>query len=697
MSTDILYEYYLLDGSNNFLSPDGGYGEKPYIDCVENWQDQAFEFTRHKTYHGIFNSIIAPLKFHGILAENIRLAYRASGVNADLQLEIRMKDTTSQRFVFVDRLAFQWSSYKEVFDGIECELTSGGLTSYIEANESKSYDLSYQKAEKVDVEIAGMWLYGYQEWLVSNFVDNAETDAYWAKKYIPLSIYDKNTEYSEISAYLNVGKVITYASVTEKNQLLIVVNRNGNYLFSGGFAAYYKNSAASADNVRLQLYAVVKQSIDSNVTVSATLLWQDPNTLAPGSDRNIYIQYQDIAVAAQAGQAIEVYLADKVTSPVVGRNGFSYAIGDADYFRVDTRFQLPAITVQGLRYYGALQQLVYKMTEDKYTLSYSDYMHGAFKERDMIARDVILTSDTAMRGDTFQWLTLNFEEAIKDLQSRAAIGVGIKNNGVYISVLSEFYQKDTVISDIGEVANLVIEPASDRIFNKLILGYDFDDTEDGNAQFAFNIPVEWGSSIKQKFEELDTKSNFIADPFAIIKVVAETLQKDTNDRKTATDNVYALYISPNPSSGKYGLLRPGAYTGFPFDMNPFNWPLSPKRSLDRKATEVHSNLFKTGTTLELTTRNRVLPASSTYSSGLVEEYSSPYDFSYAPLLYKPEYFTFDAKKLPNNFIYLLQQNKYGVIRFSYLGAVYEGFVIELTVKGREGARFKLLSSPKNNT
>ncbi|WP_180267838.1 hypothetical protein, partial [Nostoc linckia] len=554
----------------------------------------------------------------------------------------------------------------------------------------------YQQSEKVDVEIAGMWLYGYQEWLISNFVDNDKTDAYWAKKYIPLSIYDKNTEYSEISAYPNTGKVITYASVAQKNQLLIVVNRSGNYLFSGGFAAYYKNSAASADNVRLQLYAVVKQSIDSNVTVSATLLWQDPNTLAPGSDRNIYIQYQDIAVAAESGQAIEVYLADKVTSPVVGRNGFSYAIGDADYFRVDTRFQLPAVTVRGLRYFGALRQLVYKMTENKYTIAPSNYLSGDYKERDMIVRDVVVTSDTALRGDANQWINMNFEEAIKDLQSRASIGVGVVNNGVYIAPMVEFYRKDLLIADIGEVANLVIEPIADKIFNKLILGYEFDDTDNGNAQFAFNTPVEWGSSIKQKFEELDAKSNYIADPFPIVEKVNESLQKDTNKRDNATDNVYLLYVSPRPTSGKYGLLRPGAYTGFPFPMNPFNWPLSPRRSLDRKVSEIHSILYKTGNSLELNKRFRVLPTSSTYSSGLVEEYTSPYDFSYAPLLFKPQYFTFDAKKLPNNFIYLLEQNKYGVLRFSFDGVVYEGFIVELTVKGREGAKFKLLSSPNNN-
>lgn len=695
MSTAIIYQIFLRKNATEYYSPDGSTGRKPFLDCIENMQEINIGLSRHDKYEGVFIAVTAPLIFHGRAAQVIEAEFDSNFINAYIEIEIEMRKSTDMRFYPAGVFSPDWKTFKKVSHGVECELIESGVVRYLDANESTLYRIGMTEGfAATGVVMDGIGLSGYQEWVLANFKQDLYANAYMDKSYIPFGMSNNSSSYSEISAYQNLPKGISkILPIAETNQPLIGINYNNTLTFSGDFFAYYAVEASSSRPVTLKLYASVKASPSSTTPLSEVVLWSDPaGAVTAGNDRVVNIIIPNVSVTAAQGNILELYLGDNTYSS--GTPNFKYTIDGNGYLRVDTSFKLPQTIVLGKRYGQTFNLLVQKMTEYKYTADAPILNDPNYTSWDYRPYRTIITSDNALRGDNVQFITVSMDSMYKDLSSRDNLGLGVENNKIIIRDLYSFYQKDLLIADLGSVDNCEISPESDKIFNNLTIGFDKEADNDINDIYTFCDAQEYKSKVRDKFGDWDLKSDFVADMNEIEKGRSARDQKNSNNTSTDNSTNYLLAISNVPVSGNYLLYRPGTWTGFPTGKNPYNLPLSPTRSLFRKLAEVRSRLYKIPETLTFQAKTKNVVITSNLGAGSVTEGVDIY-YNVVNPLYQPIYFEFDCKNIPKNFLYLLQNNRYGVIRFNWKGRNYDGFIMEVGVKGKDVSKFKLLSSPNN--
>lgn len=681
MSTDILYEIYLRQNAGNYFN-----SGNPYTGAIANTSEINIGYERDKEYRGIFRKITAPLIFHGQAADDIQATFNNGFVNAEIECEIRVKNSTTQNYDLLGVFNFDWSTYKKTDDGIECELKQGGLIQVIETNKDVPYQIDFQEGleAKINVQWTGMWFFGYQEFVMAKATINDIPLFPATEIYPPAQVSDRLTEYNEITPHSTVMKYNSQ-SVPAVDFSMLSINRAGQYIFNGQFYAYYK-AVTSGRSLIIKLYA--DRYNNSGTLVSSNVLWTDTSPLSSPNDRNINVSF-NTPVNANAGDIIRLFFGDKnVTSAGIDIN-FACDIGS---FRIDTRFTLPTTTVITRPIHSVFSRLIGRMSDFKYTLNAPYLTYPAYGLYDYTPSNTVYTSDGALRGDSIPRMTVTFSDVWKDIYSRDSVGLCVENEQVVIKTLSQIYSRNVVIYDLGEVAELEITVATDLLYNIFRIGYDTKNTEDNNGAFAYNIELEYKSGFKDKFSEADWKSPFVADPFAIEKIRNQSFQKDTNKGSNSTDGVYVADLEN--AQGTWILRRASTYSGFPFAMNPYNFALSPKRTLYRKAQEIASHCYKLDGLLKFQTQDRpIFNITSRMIGGNTYTEATDTQISTESLLFIPLYFEFEAKKIPNNFLYLLENNRYGVLRFSYMGKTYEGFIEEIGIKGKEASSYKLLCSP----
>lgn len=687
MSTDILYEIYLRQNAGNYFN-----SGNPYTGAIANTSEINIGYERDKEYRGIFRKITAPLIFHGQAADDIQAVFNNGFVNAEIECEIRVKNSTTQGYDLLGVFDFDWTTYKKIDDGIECELKQGGLTQVIETNKDVPYQIDFQEGleAKINVQWTGMWFFGYQEWITANYRENNSggggigSDTF--ELYPPLQTLDRQTEYNEITGASSQGK-FTNTSISQEYFTLITANRTGALLFTGIMPAYYK---VTVNTVRLKLYADVFSP--AGALLSHNTLWQDPaGNLTAGNDRTVTVSFTNVAVNVSAGNTVRVYFGDKE----LAGGTYEFACDDKGYLRVDTRFTLPTTTVITRPIHSVFSRLIGRMSDFQYTLNAPYLTYPAYGLYDYTPSNTVYTSDGALRGDAIPRMTVTFSDVWKDIYSRDSVGLCVENEQIVIKTLSQIYSRNSVIYDLGEVAEMEITVATDLLYNIFRIGYDTKNTEDNNGSFAYNIEQVYKSAFKDKFSEADWKSPFVADPFTIEKIRNQSFQKDTNKGSNSTDGVYVADVEN--AQGTWILRRASTYSGFPFDMNPYNFALSPKRTLYRKAQEIASHCYKLDGLLKFQAQDRpIFNITSRMIGGDTYVEATDTQISTESLLFIPLFFEFEAKKIPNNFLYLLENNRYGVLRFSYMGKTYEGFIEEIGIKGKEASSYKLLCSPNVN-
>jgi hypothetical protein len=691
VSTEIKYEFYLRRSATDYAYKKPNGSPRPLIGCIENEANIYVGIERNPTYLGVFKIQSAELKFHGDAEKIIEQEYNSKFVNSYLELEVKKRDTTTQQFQPFGIFKFDWKTYKKTSTGIECKLVQGGLIEYIETNEDTKYQVPMQNLPAYyTVNMNGIILAGAQEWGTTNYVGGTVSSSIPAQNagYFPLYPTSTYTEYQEIAAKTSKGTVGTAnAVIALGTNPILTVNRAGTLNFSGNFYVYYKNTSSSIP-IKLQLWAYVRTS--SGNLVTRAMLWEDPNALTAGNDNTALVLINNsIFISVDPTQVVEFLL--KLDDSVL-LGSFQYSVQGESYIRVDTRFRLPQTNCNAKKYNDLLANLVQIMTDYKYKLN-APLLTSTGSSMDMVYNTLVVASSTSLSRYKVEWLTVSLNDFVKDLLSRDAVGFTIENEDLVVKRITDLYQKDNVIMSLGEVSNLEITPATGLIFNNLFIGYDAEQTDEINQQQAYNTRQEYKSNVMGKYDDKDFVSSFIADVFVIEKDRNASFQKNQNERNTDTDRIYLLQVDPNPISGVYQLKRGGTVEGLNFNIDAYNVPLTPGRALIRKKSEIASMLYKIPAPLKFQTSPKPVTLVSNLGDGFVTE-KTPVDYSGAALLFQPIYFTFDYEKVGKNFLYLLQQKPYGVIRFSYQGKSYDGFVQEVGTEG-DKARFKLLSSPNN--
>jgi hypothetical protein len=146
---------------------------------------------------------------------------------------------------------------------------------------------------------------------------------------------------------------------------------------------------------------------------------------------------------------------------------------------------------------------------------------------------VAITKGEILRGidpATIQ-LSTSFREAFVSYSSIFCLGAIIRPDGIQIEPLKDLMNTN-LITDIGQLENLMIKPAKDYIYNSVKAGYPAQEYEQENGRDEFNTEYQYTNSIRAVKKELDIRSRYYADGYGIeFARRASIIQTGTQDSR----------------------------------------------------------------------------------------------------------------------------------------------------------------------
>jgi hypothetical protein len=127
-----------------------------------------------------------------------------------------------------------------------------------------------------------------------------------------------------------------------------------------------------------------------------------------------------------------------------------------------------------------------------------------------------ITKGELLRGiplDEVQIAT-SMREAFSSYSSVFCLGAIITNSRIQVEQLDDLFNMN-ISANLGEVAELSINPAKDFLFNSIKCGYPKNEYEEENGRDEFNTTYQYTNSLQAVKKELDLVSKYYGDGYGI--------------------------------------------------------------------------------------------------------------------------------------------------------------------------------------
>lgn len=230
------------------------------------------------------------------------------------------------------------------------------------------------------------------------------------------------------------------------------------------------------------------------------------------------------------------------------------------YFAGESELQLSAKSkpldsvVKGFTVYDLGRKLVEKITGD------ADNFQSDFLQ----TQDVILTSFDGVRGLANAAIKTNWRDYKKFVDTQFMTEVTLSDTKVIIEERLQAYKPESMLApiELGEVKNLKISDAEDKIFTSIKVGNENAETNDTNGKYDFTSVAIWDTPIESVADkQLDLQSPYKASPYEIEQTRANYEGKTTTDKETDNQTV-ALKVLPE-GNDSFNTLATFAADGAP--------------------------------------------------------------------------------------------------------------------------------------
>jgi len=688
-----MYRFYLKKDDTTYYQYNGATVitttvASPLNHLPKGWENISINWNRDSKYHGVFRSITTELQFVEDGAKILKHLYVTQGVEAVCICRImRQNDFTLDWELFYEgNVDFSKINIEPFF--VNANLIEGGLKSLIDANEDIDYEIlidptdpNYKKVFLDGIILQDTLQYVPMKWSLG--IDTAGSGY-------------PNIHPSVIAIDAFIGRDGDYPIGTTKNSELRNVYTGGanipedewnDHIFRATIAQtirvrvvqFFKFQTLAALKSGLNIEVMVcreDKTIKSKTTVFSipagsitdSLIHQytiDQTTgdISLDPDDRVYILYT-LTFAAGQTQALGVITVD------------GNAPQDLTYHTdIISTFRMPSTHVGGYNYYFFMKRLIESMTANAYTGNSAFLSTAALNTLDCYPFSEIVTCGDALREFANSKIRTSLSDMFKDLSSAFGMGMSIQSNEVKFEPLSTFYNKDIIISDLGDVSNFTWEPALDLIANTLNIGYKSYDYDKLNGRYEYNTGFLWELPIKSNKAELEKISPYRADVLGIEGLRSNLSQKKTTDSNSDNDT-FVIDCDPTvlATDGSLKAYRPsGTITGIPFPLSYYNFGRTPKRSFWRNGPYLHSILdLLDSKTIKFRTTDKNPDLITDFGNGYIDENRDELVSDLATKLFKPIVFRFKAIP-PVNIAALMATNPNGCFRFHYNGNSYKGF------------------------
>lgn len=685
MEKDFLY--YLVDNQGRSYYEDVN-GNVTVISIPQDlnytpdgWMDKSVAYGRSIKFPGILRTFTVPLKFTMDGARILKYLYYTYGIQAEGNLVILKRDITTGTEVFKRYYvgAMDFSQFAHADRTVQCNVMEAGLTALIKANEGTKYDIPISVPEAVPVVMDGITLYSNVN--VVNYADifyddsgnqginvRFDTDIFFGN-----AVVDTETKYPSVLFATSTAYKGAESLDYDPNDWLMQADKNATLKISGRM----QFKIAGSDGYRIGAY--IRKG---NIARIADLV---PFTAVTGVPHDIDVSF-DVNIPITQGEKVWLFV-----NNTGGGAGKIIAFDHDNKITVVYDFRKEESTVMCLRPLYVFQQLISKITKGKYTAT-STLLSGD-------AANTVLTCGDALRGFIAGTpsdyngpvLKTSLNDFIKSYNVPYNIGLGSQDTAIVER--KDVFFNNTLVVDLGEVAKLNVDPATDHLFNTVTIGWPDQNYEDVNGRNEFNTTQVYTTPVTRIVKDLDLTSTYRADPYGI------EFARINLDNKTTTDNQSDNDVFMVNINNALRLDRP-AYTSLTGVATPtvFNVELSPKTCLIAHGNYLHVGLDKLDTEyLEFQTTTKAYNLSRTLAGVTITEKANYLIGALAKPLFLPQVFTFDTE-VPINLVDLVEANPYGKVKFTWSNDIYYGYILEASQQPAMNAKqtFKLLASADND-
>lgn len=660
---DANYRTYAVDADGNVVTTPSlrFLGNTP-----DGWQEAALQYARNGSYFGMFRTFTVPLGFVNDGAKIVRYLYYIYGIEAVGNLGIAKLDRADYRHKKYYHGTLNFSKITDSKDKAEIEVTEGGLSMMIKANEATVYEIPLDVPEAVEFVHDGLTLKGSASYVIQSG-DYPHGTAYIGMLATTTEGTVKDVVFNTVYNFIDLG-----GGAPPPGSLDFLAANYGVAPITLNFDIAYSVRNSDGD----QTYIVSWLKSDGVInTGGATLL----NTTLTEETINPHLVF---SVTLNPGERMFLYQ--------FGSSGVSHAIyGDNGTGKITFDYRYRSTNIKALRPAYVFSQLISKITDGQFTTS-SALLSAT-------AKDFVLTCGDAIRGIAGAKIKTSLKDFFSSYNTRFNIGLGNKDEVAVIEQKQAFYTPDVIV-DLGEISDLQITPASDYLYNTLKIGWPAQDYDDVNGKDEFNNTHNYTTPVKRLSKELDLTAPYRCDPYGIEFTRINLEDKVTTDNE-ADNDVFIINIAEDGDGG-YILNRP-AYseiTGVAAGNSIYNVELSPKRCLEAHGNYLHIGMDKLDDgklTFQTTEKNAALV--TILNGKTYQENADVVIGALAPKLFLPVQFQFDCK-VPVNIVDLIEANPYGKVQFSWNGNIYRGYIVEASQQPATDAQqtFKLIASTDND-
>lgn len=659
---------YAVDASGNIVTAPS---PQPLSFTPIGWNETALIYKRNITYCGLIRSSTIPFGFVKDGAQILRyLWYKTKGIESVGNLAIAKLDPADFKHKKYYFGALNFTQVTDKKDQFQCEVTEGGLSMMIKANENTKYEIPLDVPEALTVRMDGLTLKANVSYAIQQGPAGLPGDGFSLVGCLLI-----NSEGTVRDIVFNSTNSFVSGDVgppVDPDSTDYLIKNNGP---DQTLTLHFKYPVSWPF---LGTHDVFFSISDGGSFTSNEGVYNGPT----GENMSIEVEFTK-TITLLSGQRLFV------TAGGSGGAGNQFTYGPDGTMDVTFDFRYRQTDIKVLRPLYVFQKLIEKITDGKYTAS-STLLST-------VAKDFVLTCGDGIRGIAGAKIKTSLKDFFTSFNTRFSIGLGNHNEVAVIESKSSFFTSD-IIADLGEVADCQVTNAADYLWNTLKIGWPAQDYDDVNGKDEFNNTHSYTSPVKRLGKELDMTGVYRCDPYGIEFTRINLDGKSTTDND-ADNDVFIINIADNGSGG-YILNRPAytALSGVRAGSSIFNVELSPARCLIANGSFLHigMDLLDNGNiTFQTTEKNAAL--STTLAGVTIAENQNFLIGSLAPKLFLPKIFQIECQ-VPLNIVDLIEAKPYGKIQFKWLGNTYRGYIVEAGQQAATNAKqtFKLLASTDNN-
>lgn len=736
MATPKKYKFYILfndAGTEKFvyanasgaviMTTDSAEGlANPLKNAPDNWEDVEFEWARSESLHGVFTQMSNEYTFSGDGAKIIRYFFFAYGYSAKIKLRVDMREDTPTGWTYTTFSLndINLSSLTDNKTHVNISLFESGLGTQLKANLATPYEIPLTGTDVVTTTHNGTLIRCKFNWRYGN---------------IPLT----TTSFGITGGGAPNGEYATFlTAVLPSDGLRPIANDATAYAIRMGSQEeneFYMNGSRDQSDQYGHWILQAQQRIESlklDYKAKFQWTWVDGVPVPPvppaqsgyfrvdviiAKDlstfrvkRNIYIGSWHRPASSTYIDSIDVsnidlgyidvdervYIVCAVMSDsATPANLLNWQITpydtDASNISIKCTFTSAPTKVQGYQWATLWDKLVNKFSSISHGVS--TYLNDLTKfDKGCYPSRVVLTNGNALKGLSDSIFKLTMGDMIDDAQATWPVGVGLQGNNIAIEPLNTFYDKDTIIADLGELTDWSIIPTN-KLGTQLIIGAKYDDTDVLNGRYDYNTKSTFKTEVLLDNDKIVSfVSPYISSVYNIEKLRVSEHGKDSTGSKI-TEDIYKYSVKDIVDKANTLIRYPNSldYTISVLTSSDtaYNAEFSPKNCYQRLKGLFNSYTFPSAAKFTFQVSDRY--------KGMQSQFYSPLIASWLPLQVESDDITPDYSEIfwlpyrvrfksvvPLNLNDLLAVNPYGVFVGKVKGVEIKFFMV--TAKMRPSNR-----------